>query len=78
MVATISQFLKRNDRPQCACLWIDEVAADLENGNIFSLAVKLISDACARFFHLNNGMTSCIQVMHWSKFDLYFMGNYNM
>ena len=32
LVAIISKFLKEMDRPQCACLWLDEVAANLKDG----------------------------------------------
>ncbi len=32
MVATVSNFLEKNDQSQCVCMWIDEVAANLKNG----------------------------------------------
>ena len=32
MVAMINEFLKKKDQSQCVCLWVDEVAANLENG----------------------------------------------
>ena len=32
MVAMINEFMKKNYQSQCVCLWVDEVAANLENG----------------------------------------------
>ena len=31
MVGVISQFLKKNNKQQCACLWVDEEAANLKH-----------------------------------------------